>query len=208
MPTLNSKFVYTSEPGFIIGFHGCDQSLRDDVINQQKMLNASSREHEWLGHGIYFWQSNYDRALDFAMNPPDGRMIRQPAVLGAVICLANCLDLMDTRHINHVRDSYELLKRFTAQQEKVLPRNRNKKGATNILDKVVRELDCAVIEYLHTVMRSRDAKPFDSVRGVFVEGDPIYTDAGFYHKTHVQICIRNPNCIKGFFIPRQEIDLS
>jgi hypothetical protein len=27
-----------------------------------------------------------------------------------------------------------------------------------------------------------------------------------FAKSHIQICIRNLNCIKGFFLPRQEID--
>ena len=39
----------------------------------------------------------------------------------------------------------------------------------------------------------------NSVKGVFVEGDPIYETAGFYEKTHIQICVRNADCIKGVF---------
>ena len=34
----------------------------------------------------------------------------------------------------------------------------------------------------------------------------LYDGAGFLDKTHIQICIRNPNCIKGYFIPRKETD--
>ena len=39
----------------------------------------------------------------------------------------------------------------------------------------------------------------DSVKGIFVEGSPVYEDSGFFHKTHVQICVCNPDCIKGVF---------
>ncbi|HEV9036455.1 MAG TPA: hypothetical protein VGQ51_07545 [Puia sp.] len=46
--------------------------------------------------------------------------------------------------------------------------------------------------------------PFDSVRGVFVEGRELYPGAGFQDKNHIQICIRNPNCIRSFFLPRRE----
>lgn len=49
-------------------------------------------------------------------------------------------------------------------------------------------------------------KIFDSVRGVFTEGGPAFEGAGLFEKSHIQVCIRNPNCIKGFFIPRKEID--
>ena len=47
---------------------------------------------------------------------------------------------------------------------------------------------------------------FDSLRAAFIEGERIYPGAGFYDKTHVQICVRNPNCVKGFFLPRKEQD--
>jgi len=42
-----------------------------------------------------------------------------------------------------------------------------------------------------------------SVRGVFFEGKDIYKNAGFKEKNHIQIAIKNPNCIKGYFIPRE-----
>lgn len=40
----------------------------------------------------------------------------------------------------------------------------------------------------------------------FSEGERIYPGAGIREKTHVQICVRNPNCIKGYFSPRQACD--
>ncbi|MBR6150358.1 MAG: hypothetical protein IKQ25_03685, partial [Lachnospiraceae bacterium] len=46
--------------------------------------------------------------------------------------------------------------------------------------------------------------PFDSVRGMFVEGGPAYKGAGIMEKTHTQLCIVNPNCIKGYFLPREQ----
>ena len=45
--------------------------------------------------------------------------------------------------------------------------------------------------------------PFDSVRGTFEEGNEMYPGAGFREKTHTQVCVRNLNCIKGYFIPRE-----
>ncbi|TSA32147.1 MAG: hypothetical protein D4R64_16610 [Porphyromonadaceae bacterium] len=41
-----------------------------------------------------------------------------------------------------------------------------------------------------------------SVRGVFFEGKELYPNSGFREKNHIQICVRNPNCIKGYFLPR------
>ena len=53
--------------------------------------------------------------------------------------------------------------------------------------------------------RRSHACPFDSVRGLFSEGAPVYEGSGFRKKTHVQICVRNPNCIKGYFNPRRPV---
>jgi hypothetical protein len=58
--------------------------------------------------------------------------------------------------------------------------------------------------YPRLIQANKDtSKPsFDSVRGVFFEGEDLYQNAGFKSKNHIQIAIRNPNCIKGYFIPR------
>jgi hypothetical protein len=45
-------------------------------------------------------------------------------------------------------------------------------------------------------------EPFDTVRGMFTEGGDLYDGAGFQQKTHSQISVINPECIKGYFIPR------
>ena len=71
-------------------------------------------------------------------------------------------------------------------------------------DKVLRYLDCAVIEYTHSFLKAKGESSYDSVRAAFFEGGPIYSGAGFNEKTHIQLCIINPNCIKGFFIPRSK----
>lgn len=72
-------------------------------------------------------------------------------------------------------------------------------------DLLIRNLDCDVLEYLHTAMEREKSPAYDSVRGVFVEGKPIFEGAGIYDKTHAQICIRNPNCILGYFVPRERV---
>jgi len=73
---------------------------------------------------------------------------------------------------------------------------------------VLRYLDCAVVEYTHSFLKFKNQPAFDSVRAAFIEGDKIYPGAGFNEKTHIQICILNPNCIKGFFKPRIGIPAS
>jgi hypothetical protein len=78
------------------------------------------------------------------------------------------------------------------------------KGSRDLLQ---RHLDCAVINYLHENREKAGAIPFDSVRGVFVEGDPVYPAAGFREKAHIQIAVRNSSLIKGVFrVPQEHLE--
>lgn len=68
---------------------------------------------------------------------------------------------------------------------------------------LIRKLDCAVIQTAHQISKQAVGSSYDSVRGVFWEGKPLYKGAGFKEKNHIQICVCNPNCIKGYFRPRK-----
>ena len=63
---------------------------------------------------------------------------------------------------------------------------------------------CAVINYVHEIAKEAKLPAFDTVRGLFPEGDEIYAGARFHERTHTQIAVRNDACIKGFFLPRGE----
>ena len=47
--------------------------------------------------------------------------------------------------------------------------------------------------------RAPGPEPIDTIKAVFIEGPPIYPTAGFYEKTHTQIVVCNPECIRGVF---------
>ena len=198
--------VYTKRGNLILGFHGCDAYVRDEVVLKKGvLLKESANNYDWLGNGIYFWENNYQRALQFAQelkdNPRKGKqMINEPAVIGAIIDLGYCLDFMDSAYLPYLKESYETLKKIHEVQGLAIPEN--KKTGSNP-DLLLRYLDCAVIETLHLYFKEETNTSFDSVRGMFLEGDDLYPNAGFKEKNHVQIAIRNPNCIKGFFIPRE-----
>ncbi|WP_379992932.1 hypothetical protein [Dyadobacter subterraneus] len=131
--------------------------------------------------------------MDFANNPPGKTKSTKPSVLGAVIDLQSCLDFLDTDYLRLVQYSYQSLELIASKFELELPVNRSGKGTKDL---VLRNLDCAVIEHLHSIQQASKFRPFGSARGVFVEGAELYPGAGFHEKNHVQICIRNPNCIK------------
>lgn len=192
--------MYSRLPAFILGFHGCDKRVVDSIMSGGiTHLRSSSNDFDWLGHGIYFWENNPDRALEFAKEQkqrnPD--MVEEPAVLGAIINLGHCCNLLDKRYLEHTKNAYDYLVSLAETAELPIPQNRNVPGDGDLL---LRHLDCAVIEVMHNLVPS-DEMPYDSVRGGFFEGEELYPNSGFKSKNHIQICIRNPNCIKGYFRP-------
>lgn len=199
--------MYTSRPGLILGFHGTDASVVSKVVSQTQPLQFNNNPWDWLGHGAYFWEQSPSRAMEYAQAAAKrkGSSIKEPAVLGAVLELGYCLDLLDYRNLAFLKTGFAMLKSNPKGRSLEALKNRAPSaGSPN--DLLMRELDCAVIENVHDIIRENDQKPFDSVKGVFWEGDLLYPDAGFREKNHIQICIRNPNCIKGLFIPRNLID--
>jgi hypothetical protein len=198
--------MYSTRPGLILGFHGCDASLVNNVISGKVSLRSSTNKYDWLGHGVYRWDNSPTRAMEFAdwlkQNPGKSKKtITNPAVIGAVINLGYCLDLLDYQNLSFLKESHDLLVATTDSLGKDMPAN---KTVGTSKDLMLRELDCAVIETLHQFRKDSKMRPFDSVRGVFSEGNELYANAGFREKDHIQICIRNPNCIKGYFLPRLE----
>jgi hypothetical protein len=60
-------------------------------------------------------------------------------------------------------------------------------------------LDCAVIKTVHKLRADSEIDAYQTVYGVFEEGGPLYPNAGFKKKTHVQIAVIDPECIVGYF---------
>jgi len=131
--------MYNVKPNLIIGFHGCDADICRTILNDPDNIKIKKNPYDWLGHGMYLWENNYERALQWAIDKQRRGAIREPAVIGALLQPGNCCDFLDTQYIRILAGHYKL-------------------------------------------MEER------------------------YEKTHIQICIRNLNCIKGFFLPRRETD--
>ena len=187
--------MYSKLPNVIYGFHGCHKDVFEKVIKQGEHLDQSRNKYDWLGHGVYFWENNVERAEEWAREHfgDDGR------VVGAVLDLGHCLNLADKTNIQPLKEGFELLQMNCNLLGQNLPKNRyrNESG-----DTLLRDLDCAIIEATHQLNEKINEPPFDSVRGVFFEGPPIAEGSEIREQTHIQIAICNPNCIKGYFIPR------
>jgi len=188
-----------------LAYHGCDRTVGERILSGAEHVHASKNEHDWLGSGAYFWENNPRRALAWAEflrdNPKYAfRRIRNPFVIGAIIAPGWCLDLTDGRCLEILREAYDVFEATMLDSRIALPKN--EKGHSEDEDLVKRRLDCAVINFLHLMRQEQERSPFDTLRGAFFEGGPLYPGAGMTAKAHIQWCIRNPVCsIRGYFRP-------
>jgi hypothetical protein len=184
--------MYNRRAALTIGFHGCSVASRDQLLRDGP-VKISENDYDWLGHGFYVWENDLARATNWGKNKfgADG------SVIGVVIDLGNCLDLLDSANLLMLKGAYNLY----ASTEPEVRKNSSDR------DKLTRFLDCAVINSLCASTDKRknslNGDPFQTVRGMFEEGEEIYPGAGFRDRTHIQICIRDLECIKGFFLPRK-----
>lgn len=179
---------------FVLGYHGCDRAVGERVLAGDLSLAHSERDYDWLGPGVYFWEADPRRAFEWADERKAKGDYDEPFVIGAAIDLGNCLDLM-------ARDNLELLAGAYASLKELHDEGALEDMPANLHgpDKLLRYLDCAVIRHLHYIVAEASLPPFDTVRGLFTEGDPVFPGSGFTRKTHVQIAVRTADSIKGFF---------
>ncbi|KAA2244514.1 hypothetical protein F0L74_00610 [Chitinophaga agrisoli] len=198
-------FIYSSDPGLIIGFHGCDQEVRDNIVFGHSSLRPSKNKWDWLGGGMYFWQNNYERALQYATDPPTKSAIKTPAVLGVIFNLGHCLDLTDKEGIDLVKLSYDTLSKSAKQVQKALPHNSNPKENPDSKDKIIRRLDCAVINNIHSLLEKNNEAPFESVRAVFFEGEEVYEMQASWTKPMFRSVLEIPILLKHSLFPAEQL---
>ena len=106
--------------------------------------------------------------------------IDSPFVIGAVIDLRNCLDLSHQQGIREASEALEGLR--VSRQGKELPKN--KKANDDDDDYIVRNLDRAIVNYLHSLRRLAKLVPYDTVRSPFSQGQPL-AEPVFIGLTHL-----------------------
>lgn len=185
------------QPFEISAFHSCDKQVGLRILNGEDDLIASENEWDWLGPGIYFWEQNPGRALEYAIECAAGHQknrtrIKTPFVIGAIIELGNCLNMLEPGSIDMVKKAHGRLIENCKNSGDPIPTNR---GA-------IRKLDCSAIKYVHQSTKEKELPPYDTVRSAFNEGSQIYPNSNFYDRLHIEICVRTPNLIKGYFLPR------
>lgn len=183
----------------LLGYHGCDASLARSLVLRESHLRPSRNEYDWLGNGAYFWEDDPKRAFEWAstLAQQPNSSIEEPAVVGAVLELGNCLNLSEQASLDLLLEAYEDFQQVVKRYGLQLPKNTGEGYKAHYLD-------CAVFEFLHKKRKQQDEPPFDTVRAFFIEGTELYPTAGVRTLDHVQLCVRNPAVIRGFFLPALE----
>ena len=184
--------MYKKLPNLIIGFHGCCRDTAEKVISGRDRLKVSENIYDRPGHGIYFREHNYQRAFDWAIS----KYGDNATVIGAVIDPGFCLNLSDQFCASELNKGYNMLKARIDPED--MPKNRPSARSSEIL---LHDPDCAVIQQLHEFRSVSGLDGYDSVRGLFIEGNPVYPGSEIRSRTYIQLCVCNPNCIKGYFRP-------
>lgn len=185
------------QPFQVIGYHSCDKELGMRVLTGQDTLRPSGNRWDWLGSGVYFWEQNPYRALEYANECAAGKQkfagkIEKPFVLGAIIELGNCLNLVEPTSLEIVQVAYKGLKKTIKEINGRMPVNNGDNRA----------LDCAVMQFVHQSNLNENLPAYDTVRCPFQEGVTLYEGSNFTTRLHLEIAVRNPETIKGYFLPR------
>lgn len=191
---MNHAFQYQR---LILAYHGCDQKVADDVILKGGHLKKSEKTYDWLGSGIYFWEHGPERALEWAESH---RQIKNPAVEGAIIHLGDCFDLLDRQATHLLATAFPAFENEYRSQGIQIPEN--SQLAKDDHEFLLRRRDCSMLNWLLETLDGDPSSPsYDSVRGLFQEGEPAYEGSAIKLKSHIQIAVRNPACILGYFRP-------
>ena len=188
---------------FVLGYHGCDAEVAREAVNRGTPILQSDRAYDWLGPGAYFWESDPTRAMEWARWKVERGEYSQPAVVGAIIDLRNCLDLTNREDVDLVSHAYDSFAQLQDRAGLPLPTNKSVNGDPNE-DLLLHFLDCAAFRHLHQLVAKAGMEPFDTIRGVFTEGDRAFPGSEIRQKTHTQIAVRSNDCIKGLFYPLED----
>ena len=179
----------------VVGYHGCDAEVADRILRGEP-FKASKNDFDWLGEGVYFWEHGAHRAFRFAQEQQRRGKVTQPVVVGALIQLGACFDLLDTRFTQDIAEAYKPLRQAWKALGREIPKNG---GGTP--DRKLRRLDCAVLNAYLQATEDQGGTRYQTVRGAFREGRPVFKNSCIYRETHIQIAVRDPACILGAFRP-------
>jgi hypothetical protein len=182
--TISKDCIVDRFTRIVLGYHGCEPTFAEALLRGKTRIEdwqPSQNPYDWLGHGIYFWEFAPRRAKLWG---------GKGGVVGAVIQLGSCLDFTDVSRTQLLEDQYRATRALRKRQQLKMPANKGKR----------RDLDCLIINELVASLEA-DRRPFQTVRCPFLEGRRAFPGSGIFRESHIQIAVRDHNCILGVFRP-------
>ncbi|MGA2583479.1 MAG: hypothetical protein ABSG31_09410 [Tepidisphaeraceae bacterium] len=173
----------------IIGYHGTTAEVAERLVDGGP-FSASSNDDDWFGKGIYFWEYAPKQAWWWATT---FKKKSHPAVVGAIIRLGHCLDLLDPANVSTLKGFHNAtLAKWRAAKNKI-PRNFRQH----------KKLDCAIFNlYYHSAVT-----PIETSRAVYVPTESAkraWPRSWIYEQAHIQICVRQPKNIIAVWRVRKD----
>src|SRR3954463_14004594 len=116
-------FDYRDYDRTIVGFHGTTVAAANRLVDGGS-FTPSSKIYEWFGKGVYFWEYAPKQAWWWTR---DHKKYPQPAVVGAVIRLGDCLDLLDPRNVKIPKELKDEMVALLVGANKPVPTNARQK---------------------------------------------------------------------------------
>jgi hypothetical protein len=191
IPTRQTAFDYDRT---LVAFHGTKKAVASKLVLGQP-FGPSSNDDDWLGHGIYFWEFAPQQAWWWAERRY-GKS--EAAVVGALVRLGRCIDLLDPRNTELLRQAHDDLAATMKTARAKMPQNAN----------THKYLDCAVFNWLYGRLEAAGQR-VESCRAVFVPlrsgGMPrLWTRSGVFEGAHIQLCVREPENILAVWPVRRD----
>lgn len=179
----------------VLACHGTTRAIAKNLVDG-KPFRSSSNDYDWLGHGIYFWEYGWQRAWEWA----EARHGREAAVVGAVVQLGTCLDLLDPRNMEYIRNGYEELLLSCNEQKLAVPLNHP--GGRN-------NLDCAVCNIVYKNL-AHGGVIIDTARALFIEPTAdgaikrTLPSGSIFEGGHIQLCVLRREMILAVWSVRRD----
>ena len=173
----------------IIGYHGTTAEIAERLVDGEAFAE-SANEDDWFGKGVYFWEYAPKQAWWWSTK---FKSKKHPAVVGAIIRLGNCLDLLDPLNVATLKRFHDdtLAKWRAAKAE--IPRNGNQH----------KNLDCALFNLFY----GQSEVPIETARAVYVPTESAkraWPRSWIYEEAHIQICVRKPENILAVWRVRKD----
>lgn len=187
---MNTLFDYDR---LVVGFHGTRRATAQRLVAGQS-FGPSTNADDWLGHGIYFWEYAPQQAWWWAGR----RYGTDAAVVGALIRLGRCFDLLDPENVPVLKTAHARFLQELAAIGVPTPKNVNNH----------KHLDCAVFNYLY-IKQAEAGVRLDSLRSVFVPfvGGKLpraWPRSGVFAGAHIQLCVRRAENIVAVWPMRRD----